>query len=117
MNKQQTVQSRVHHRFLFVCLVCCVVATILLNAADAPLQLPPETARFKQAPGYELPSAICVICHSPDYIATQPRLPRSFWTAEVQKMQKTYGAPILDSQVQPLVDYLVKNYGIETPGK
>ena len=93
------------------------VAAWLVGAAEQPFALPPETAKFKQAPGYELPSAICVICHSPDYIATQPRLPRSFWTAEVQKMQKTYGAPILDNQIQPIVDYLVKNYGIETPGK
>jgi cytochrome c551/c552 len=29
-------------------------------------------------------------------------------------MQQKYGAPIADAQVEPLVDYLVRNYGIVT---
>lgn len=95
---------------LFVAITWCI-------GAAEPLQLPPETAKFKVAPGYEVPSAVCVICHSPDYVATQPRLPRSFWTAEVEKMRKTYGAPIQDNQVQPIIDYLVKNYGKENDTK
>jgi cytochrome c551/c552 len=46
----------------------------------------------------------------------QPPLGRAFWKGSVQKMQQKYGAPIADAQVEPLVDYLTKNYGIMTNG-
>ena len=53
-------------------------------------------------------------CHSAEYITTQPRglaNPRAFWTAEVTKMQKVYGAPVADADVPVIVDYLVQAYG------
>lgn len=117
MNTPHPVQMRSHWLVLFVCLLSFVVTPRLISAAELNFTLPPETATFKPAPGYELPSALCVICHSADYVATQPRLPRSFWITEVQKMQKVYGAPILDNQIEPLVNYLVKNYGFEAAAK
>lgn len=84
-------------------------------AAEVKIILPPETNKFKSGPGSEIAVAQCVICHSADYISTQPPMPRAFWKASVQKMQKAYGAPIPDAQVEQLVDYLVKNYGDEKP--
>ena len=33
------------------------------------------------------------------------------WQAEVNKMINAYGAPIDQPNVQPIVDYLSKNYG------
>jgi sulfite dehydrogenase len=39
---------------------------------------------------------------------------RAFWKAEVAKMQQKYGAQIPDAQVEPVVDYLTKNYGVTT---
>ncbi len=82
-------------------------------AVEVKFTLPPETNKFKPGPGSEIAAAHCVICHSADYISTQPSMPRAFWKAGVQKMQKVYGAPIPDAQVEQLVDYLVKNYGDE----
>jgi sulfite dehydrogenase len=43
-------------------------------------------------------------------------MPRAFWKSSVQKMQQKYGAAIPDEQAEPLVDYLVKNYGVGTNG-
>lgn len=83
--------------------------------AEVKITLPPETNRFKPGPGSEIATAQCIICHSADYISTQPPMPRAVWKAGVQKMQKIYGAPIPDAQVEPLVDYLVRNYGNEKP--
>ena len=83
-------------------------------AAELTIQLPPEVHSFKQDTGAEIANAQCLICHSVDYITTQPKMPRAFWKAGVQKMQQKYGAPIPDAQVDPVVDYLVKNYGIVT---
>ena len=80
------------------------------------IQLPPETAVFKQAPGAEIANGQCLICHSVEYVATQPPMARAAWKASVQKMQQKYGAPIPDGQVEALADYLTRNYGISTNG-
>ena len=43
----------------------------------------------------------------------QPRgekFKKDFWTAEVTKMIKVYGAPIEDADVGKIVDYLAANY-------
>ncbi len=90
------------------------VALSLLSARALDIQLPPETGAFKQAAGAELANGQCLICHSVEYVATQPAMPRTFWKTSIQKMQQKYGAPIPDSQVEPLADYLAKNYGVTT---
>ena len=55
----------------------------------------------------------CALCHSFDYIATQPRLSRTGWTASVDKMRTKYGAPIPTNDVPALVNFLVKHHGKE----
>jgi hypothetical protein len=40
-------------------------------------------------------------------VLDQPPLPRKTWEAEVEKMRKTYGAPVADEDVAAIVDYLV----------
>ncbi|MES2569010.1 MAG: cytochrome c [Verrucomicrobiota bacterium] len=75
------------------------------------IELPAETPILKQAPGAELVTSQCLICHSTEYITTQPRLPRAYWKGAIVKMQQKFGAPIPAAQVDPLIDYLVKNYG------
>ena len=80
------------------------------------IELPQETATLKPGPGAELAKAQCLICHSADYISTQPRdKPLAFWKAEVEKMKKVYGAPIADEQIDAIAEYLVQNYGTEAP--
>ena len=71
---------------------------------------------FTQATGAELANGQCLICHSVEYVTSQPPMPRAFWKASVTKMQQKYAAPITDAQIDPLVDYLTKNYGVVTPG-
>ncbi len=87
-----------------------------LNAAEK-FSLPPETAAFKNGPGVEIALAQCVLCHSADYISTQPRLPRASWKASVQKMRDKYGAPLQENQIEPLTDYLFRTYGTNSPAK
>ena len=95
-------------------LLAALGALATLSAADSQFVLPPETAKFKFAPGVEVAMANCAICHSADYISTQPRMTRAQWTANVVKMQQKYGAPITTNQVDRLVEYLVKSYGKES---
>ena len=80
------------------------------------IQLPPETGAFKQDTGAEIANGQCLTCHSVEYVTMQPRMARPFWKASVQKMQQKYGATIPDNQVEPLLDYLTKNYGVPGDG-
>jgi cytochrome c551/c552 len=78
------------------------------------IDLPPETASFKPGPNLHVVNNNCLICHSADYVATQPpNLPRATWTASVTKMQKVFGAQISDADAAAIVDYLAKSYGNE----
>jgi sulfite dehydrogenase len=91
-----------------------LLALSLLPVLALDIQLPPETAAFKQDAGAEIANGQCLICHSVEYVSTQPPMGRAFWKASIQKMQQKYSAPIPDSQVEALADYLTKNYGLST---
>lgn len=53
----------------------------------------------------------CLACHSADMVLNQPALSRSTWESEVHKMIKVYRAPIDETDVPAIVDYLVKTKG------
>jgi sulfite dehydrogenase len=88
----------------------------LIRAAALDIQLPPETVAFKQDVGAEIANGQCLTCHSVEYVVIQPPMQRAFWKAEVVKMQQKYGAQIPEEQVEAVVNYLTKNYGVATNG-
>jgi hypothetical protein len=55
----------------------------------------------------------CNTCHSPGYITMQPPLPAATWEAEVNKMNKTFGAAIPDDSTQKIILYLQAHYTAE----
>ena len=104
-------------RCFFLALFLTLAAAACLggpaSAAPVSYTLPDETAAFKPGPNLEVVQNNCTACHSADYIKTQPRgekFKKEFWAAEVTKMIKVYGAPIEDSDVGKIVDYLTANY-------
>jgi sulfite dehydrogenase (cytochrome) subunit B len=98
-----------------IILLCFIAICFLARAAEKSFTFPQETATLKSGPGAELVTSQCLLCHSADYISTQPHLTRATWKAEVIKMQQKYGAPIMTNNIDALVDYLAKNYGKENP--
>jgi len=87
----------------------------LVTARAVPVvyKLPAETATLKPGPNLDVVKSNCTGCHSADYVSTQPRNVKSkkdFWQAEVTKMIKVYGAPIDDSDVPKIVEYLAATY-------
>jgi sulfite dehydrogenase (cytochrome) subunit B len=103
-------------------MVASATVGIALSANTTPPQgkttiaLPPDTGpTFKPGPGVEAAQRYCTICHSPAYVAIQPPFTAAQWTAEVTKMQKTYGAPIPPDAVATLVEYLSAAYGEPAP--
>lgn len=97
-------------------IVVMMLSPFLLLSEPLKIELPPETSSFKPAPGVEIANAQCLVCHSVEYVATQPPFPRTFWASSVEKMRDKYDAQIPEDQVEPLLDYLVENYGVRTNG-
>lgn len=56
----------------------------------------------------------CSVCHSTRYITMQPPLPAATWEAEVNKMIKTFGAPIPEASAKKITSYLQTHYTPET---
>lgn len=80
-------------------------------AAPVTYTLPEETATLRPGPGLETARNNCSACHSADYLAMQPpKQGRAFWEGEVAKMIKTYKAPIAETDVKAIVDYLAATY-------
>lgn len=97
-----------------------LAATIILPSAifAAPMTyaLPDESATFKDRPGVDTARANCATCHSTDDINEQPsKQGAAFWTAEVQKMIKAYGAPVTDVDAKVIAVYLAATYGDRRP--
>jgi sulfite dehydrogenase len=93
-------------------MLCGWVSVAAVESSEVSIQLPPETGVFKQDVGAEIANGQCLVCHSVEYVTSQPPMPRAFWKSSVQKMQQKYGAAIPEEQVEPLVDYLIRNYGV-----
>jgi hypothetical protein len=90
----------------------------------APIELLPDSNY--QASAYPVPAVnlapgdglqdvqiYCNTCHSPRYIIMQPPLPAATWEAEVNKMNKTFGAGIPEDNAQKIILYLQAHYTAE----
>ena len=97
------------HIILLACLLA--VAPLAAMAEPVPYRLPRETAELKTAPGSDIAAAQCGLCHSVDYITTQPPgRGAAFWQASVTKMIRVYGAPVSDADAAAIASYLAANY-------
>src|ERR1700720_1257947 len=87
----------------------------------APIELSPDSNY--QVSAYPVPGAdlvpgdgrqevriYCNTCHSPSYITMQPPFPAATWEAEVDKMNKTFGAGIPQENTQKIILYLRAHY-------
>ena len=88
------------------------LALALIAAANARAE--EQLVRLKEAPGQQVVEDNCGSCHSLDYLRTNsPFLDRKGWQSEVTKMTNAFGAPVTPEDAKTIVDYLVKNYGID----
>jgi hypothetical protein len=79
------------------------------SAGATGITLPPDVSKLRPSslPGYALALQKCGICHSADYISYQPPgLSQAQWTAEMNKMQHAYGAPLDPGEVALIGAYL-----------
>lgn len=89
-----------------------MAASVTADTREIILPSDTSTLRVSELPGYALAQQKCGICHSADYISYQPPgLNQEQWTAEMKKMQHSYGAPISDDEVNSIGAYLAVAYG------
>jgi cytochrome c5 len=93
---------------LFIAVACSQSETEHNSVPEsAPVNIKEYKTTMPQAEGYDEFETYCRACHSLRYIQMQPDFPKKKWEAIVDKMVKTYGAPIPDSSVQAIIHYLM----------
>jgi sulfite dehydrogenase (cytochrome) subunit B len=97
---------------VLVCVLILVAAGVTVARAD-DIALPPDHpyGMLAPGPGSEVAQRGCMLCHSTDYIVTQPRGDQKQWEGVVTKMIKVYGAPLSEADARTVVDYLARQYG------
>lgn len=94
-----------------------VAATVPQNAPQTfrlksvSVELPASDIAFPGPANTQAITANCLSCHSAGMVLTQPDLTRAAWTGIVEKMIHTYKAPIDQSDVPAIVDYLQATKG------
>jgi cytochrome c551/c552 len=93
-----------------------LLVTMLASAGAVAEEiiLPADTSTLRESdlPGYAIAQQKCGICHSADYVSYQPPgMSQAQWTAEMTKMQHSYGAPINEDEIKLIGAYLAVAYG------
>ncbi|MBM0104837.1 hypothetical protein JM946_08760 [Steroidobacter sp. S1-65] len=97
------------HALAFAFTVCALVASSSLAGE--------QDIRLKEAPGHDVTTSRCAVCHSLDYITmVAPVMNRSAWQQSVRKMIDVFGAPVTDQEASSIIEYLGQHYsGAPTP--
>ena len=75
---------------------------------------PSVAPKLAEGEGRAETESFCAMCHSTRYITMQPPLAAATWEAEVNKMVKTFGAPIPEASAKKIISYLQAHYTPET---
>lgn len=97
-----------------------LVYSSLTNAAVEPvkpeplelhsqkIELPDDDNTFADGAGADIANSYCAICHSAGMVMAQPAFDKAHWKKIVNKMQKEFGCPVPDENVDELTDYLYR---------
>ena len=97
-----------------LCWVVSGCALLPMVAFGAGVDFPQEAGGYRTSdlPGYKIASGLCLMCHSSQYVSSQP--PKSsptYWNATIHKMKDVYKAPLQDDMIPAVVEYLSVEYG------
>ncbi len=104
-------------RLSVLLLAAVAMVPLLSQAKTAPVlksvtvTLPESTAQFPPGPGADAANGNCLACHSAGMVMNQPALPKAAWAAEVAKMRNVFKAPVAETDVDAIVDYLARIKG------
>lgn len=98
--------------FVIIAVFMAAGLTYAGNGDKAHSIEPPKiSVELRAGDGKETTERFCGICHSLDYITTQPPFSRVQWTATVNKMIRVMGAPIGEEDAKAIISYLAAQYG------
>jgi len=80
-----------------------------VHTVDA-IVLPHDEPDLPAGPHRDEFQTACTVCHSTRLVLTQPPFPEKKWNEIVEKMIKTYGAPITPSAQSAIVEYLAATH-------
>ena len=99
-------------RLAFALVGATMLGGAVLGADETvSITLPPESITLAPGSGREVTETQCRMCHSLDYVTTQPRGSQAQWQGVVTKMRTVYGAPISDAEATVITHYLAASYG------
>ena len=98
-------------RFVPALALMLVATTAAVAGETVSITLPPESIALDAGRGMDQTQTACRMCHSLDYITTQPGGGTAQWQGVVTKMMKVYGAPISDQDAKLIEEYLATHYG------
>jgi hypothetical protein len=75
------------------------------------ISLPTVKIDLKPGPGMDETARYCNVCHSLDYITSQPAFSKKKWGEIVTKMTKVFGAPVPQDEASKITAYLGAAYG------
>ena len=84
-------------------------AGVTLRSVAADL---PDRGVTFPGPGSDAVNNNCLTCHSAGMVLNQPKMSRTAWQGEVEKMIGTYKAPVAQGDVGAIVDYLANLKGV-----
>lgn len=110
-----------HSTPAFIAAAALALGTVAAPSAGAvtkEINLPADGVQLKPStlPGYAKAQAMCIACHSAEYMQYQPpNAPRAYWDNMAKRMKNVFKAPVAEEDIPEIVDYLVKTYGNEQP--
>jgi mono/diheme cytochrome c family protein len=97
----------------FLSLWITVGAHAFKNESQSTIIFPSDPITFQSGSGSQIATTYCLICHSAEYMYTQPPHMREKWEEIVHKMKHAFGCPIPDSDIPTLATYLVSQNEIQ----
>jgi sulfite dehydrogenase (cytochrome) subunit B len=104
---------------MHIIVMACLAVTLSASASaqnlpalkSTTVDLPAGDSLFPGGASADAINNNCLACHSTEMVLNQPSQPKATWEAEVHKMINVYKAPVDESDVASIVDYLAKTKG------
>ncbi|HHH19028.1 MAG TPA: sulfite:cytochrome C oxidoreductase subunit B [Campylobacterales bacterium] len=92
-------------------LIALLAMSPLMAQVDEKVEVPYIDFPIKMGEDFALVQAHCLMCHSFGYIINQGKQSREHWNHVINKMIKSFKAPIPEENAKKIEDFLTEHYG------
>ncbi|MDQ7042422.1 MAG: sulfite:cytochrome C oxidoreductase subunit B [Sulfurimonas sp.] len=78
---------------------------------EEDIEVPYISYEIKMGKGFDAVQSNCLMCHSFGYIINQGPQSKEFWAKKTDKMITHFKAPMVQEDIDTVVEYLFKHYG------